>query len=155
MATDGIDYNDLADAVQTALADIAGVSKIVAEPGDAPTWLEKARPLQSYWEIDIISANERGAGVGTYAIEEPVIQIEGWMPWSFRNPGTARPWRTLLKLMKNRLRSRPTFGGIAKNSRLPVLQVNNRVLFAEETYCHHAILRVDCDRYFDYTATGA
>lgn len=152
--TDGIDYDALAGAVRDALADVAGVSKIVDQPGGAATWLEKARPRQSYWEVEVVSASERGAGVGTYAIEEPLVQVEGWMPWSFENPRTATTWRALLAAMKNRLRSRPTFGGICKNSRLPVLTTNNRIESPDGLLCHHAIITVACDRYFDYEASG-
>ncbi len=153
--TDGVSLDTLPGVIAAALSGVTGVSKIEDRPGGVPTWWEKARPEQSFWTIDILSANERGAGVGTYAIEEIRVEIEGWMPWSYENPNTAKKWRAQLKAMKDRLRSRPTFASNVKNTQLPNLIINDRREFPDGNFAHHAVIQITCDRYFDYTATGA
>lgn len=153
--TDGVDLDTLPAAVVSALSGVTGISVIQDRPGGVPAWVVKARPKQSFWTVDFLSAGERGAGVGTYGIETIEVQLEGWMPWSYENPNTAPVWRGLLRDIKDRLRSRPTLAGNVKNTQLPNLATNDLREFPDGLTCHHAVIRLTCDRYFDYTATGA
>ena len=159
MAVDAADWTTLAEAVQVILSSVSGIGKIVTRPGDAPTWVERARPLQAYWEIDILAAAERGAQLGPAAFETLVVQVEGWMPWSFDNPNTAATWRPLVGAVRNRLRRFPTLANLVdgmKGTGLPQVTRHDYVTFGDgekAVRCHHVVIQLRPERFFTYTVS--
>lgn len=157
MATDAADWTTLCSAVQDILESVSGIGKVERRPGGTALWLEKARPLMAYWEIDVLRVAERGAQLGPAAFEAVTFQVEGWMPWSYDNPDTAATWRPLVGAVRNRLRRFPTLANLVdgmKGTGLPQVTRHDYVTFEDgqkSVRCHHVVIQLTGERFFTYS----
>lgn len=159
---ESIDFQVLKAAVKTILEDVAGVGKIETRVGGTPTWVERARPKQAFWELSVPAAPEQEYAAGNSVWEDCLVRIEGVSPFSYEDR-TENDWDSLLRAMKTALRSNPllVIDGIPllstrwANFGIPSLTVNDFVTFEDGqkgVRCHHAVIEVRYRNDFDFEA---
>lgn len=152
-------FATLKEAARGTLQDLTNVGKIETRTGGIPTWIERPRPKQAFWEIGIVSATEQDSGVGPQFFEDVTIRIEGAMPFDYA-ANTEAVWDTLLQAMKDALRNNPCLkiSGVAsiRDSGRPQLVTNGLRTFsdgAKEVRVHHAVIEVRCRGWYVYSPT--
>jgi hypothetical protein len=144
---DGINPAVLKAAVKDALDGIATAGRIETRQGGSETWIENAQPQQAFWEISIPSINAvRYAGGGRLQ-ENPVIRIEGWMPFDYTRD-TQTAFEAIWYAMLNIIRDDMTFGGVLADGEipgLPLLTTNELGPYRDiegARIVHHAVIEV-------------
>lgn len=158
MPTDGQDLDATCEALATVLRGVTGIGVVSAHPWERdPGWLTRNGAAQAYWEVDVASIVETGAGVGPQNWEQLVFRVEGWLPFSRTNPRTFPVWRDLLVRVRNAIRSNPVLRveGVVhiRDLGAPQLTEQNMGDFADgekSVRCHHCVIVATGMRWLTY-----
>lgn len=154
------------------LQEVTGVrdEDIAEQPGGTPSWIDTPTPGQSYWELDILSAEDGGLQrgskppIGQAVFEHYTVRVEGWMPFGYRER-SARTWRALTDRLRTKLRENRHLGqqsGYRTGAARGRFDYDVRAGGTDpdepaspQVRCHHAVIEFDVRYYHTYTMEAA
>ncbi len=156
------DFEALKAAVKATLDTIPRIGKVETRRGGIPTWVEKPGPYRAFWEVGVLSVAETHYATGDCVWEDPTLEIEGAMPYSYEE-NTERAWLELVRAATNALRANPSLkvGGVPTVTNgwagfgLPQLIENNFASYSDRKEIprvHHCIIQVTYRNDFDFEA---
>lgn len=144
-------------ATRTLLQAVSGVSQVDVTLGAQLPWTKRAKPRQSYWMLHYQAERMSEPLIGGFDAPAPVLQVEGWMPWSFASPDTAPAWDDLVDAVANKLRDNRSLSLTVSDARLPQLLVNDLVEKSDEhtdaRLCHHCVFTVEIADHESYVGS--
>ena len=152
----GAPTSALLSAVRTLLTAVSGVSRATVRVGGRVPWGETPRPYQSYWETRMVRRPQRDStfGLSTPRMDAlPVLQIEGWMPWSNpvlhkHYPDSQPVWDDLVDAVAAKLRDNRSLSLTVSDASLPQLITENLAEKGDDVtkgvVCPHCLLEVSC-----------
>jgi hypothetical protein len=156
------DFEALKSALRTTIAGVEGIGKVETRVGGIPTWVQRQGAYRAFWEIGVQSASESHYAASDCVFQDPLLQIEAAMPFSYEE-NTEAVWLGLVRAVCDAIRANPSLkvegvptvtGGWAGFG-LPQLVTNDIATYRDGTKdvrVHHCLIQVRYRHDFDYEA---